>query len=197
MIIMRLGKILRLSLMMFLIHASADTFSQKTDSLKCWCENDRLKWDDFKGKIPNNGDSSFLSAGTGYRLVAIPIEKNDVLSYDIKIVFKKYESWTIDTTAEYLLAHEQLHFDIAELYARKLRKGIQDVSKTNRNPTEEVFKPVIQKLYLETANTQRKYDEETIHGIITESQIEWEKKIALELKKLQKYVSTPADCQLN
>lgn len=68
--------------------------------------------------------------------------------------------------------------------------------KTNRNPTEEVFNTVIQKLYLENASMQRKYDEETVHGVIADSQIKWEKKISSELKSLEKYASTPADCRL-
>lgn len=195
MTIIRAARMLRLFvIIVFFVHVSLDTFSQNNDSLKCWCNGDKLKWDDFKGKIPDNGNS-YLSAGTGYGLIPVRTRKNGLLSYNIKVVFKKYASWKRDT-ADYLLAHEQLHFDIAELYARKLRKAIQDVSKTNQNLTEEVFNTVIQELYLENARMQRKYDEETINGIIAESQIEWEKKISLELKKLEKYASTLADCQL-
>jgi hypothetical protein len=177
----------------FLVHASSPSFSQDTDSLMCWCSRDKLRWDDFKGKLPDNM-SSHLSAATAYTLIPVPTKKNNLLSYDIKVVFKKYESWKTDTSNN-LLAHEQLHFDIAELYARKLRKAILDVPKTNRNPTEEVFDVVFQKLYLETASMQRKYDEDTIHGVIPESQKEWEKKISLELKNLEKYASTNANCQ--
>jgi hypothetical protein len=192
MIVIRMEKKLRLIIVIVLfVHVSSATLSQDIDSLKCWCR-DKLKWDDFKGKIPNGG--SHLSAGTSYRLIPIRTRRNDLLSYNIKVAFKKYQSWKKDT-ADYLLAHEQLHFDIAELYARKLRKAIQDVPKTNRNPTEEDFNTVIQKLYHETASMQRKYDEDTMPGIITESQIEWEKKISLELKNLEKYASTSADCQ--
>lgn len=194
MTIIHVRKMLRLIIIVFFVQVSADALSQNTDSLKFWCNKDKLRWDDFKGKIPDNGNS-YLSAGTGYGLIPVRTRKNDLLSYDITLVFKKYESWKKDT-AEYLLAHEQLHFDIAELYARKLRKAIQDVPKTNRNPTEEVFNTVIQKLYLENASMQRKYDEETIHGIIAESQIKWEKKISLELKNLEKYASMRTDCQL-
>jgi len=195
MIVIPKRKMLRLIVVIvFFVHVSLDTLSQDTDSLKCWCSRDKLKWDDFKGKITDNG-SSYLSAGTAYGLIPVRTRKNDLLSYNIKVVFKKYVSWKTDT-ADYLLAHEQLHFDIAELYARKLRKAIQDVPKTNRNPTEEVFNIVIQKLYVENASMQRKYDEETIHGVIAESQLKWEKKIALELKNLEKYASTSADCQL-
>lgn len=194
MTIIHVRKMLRLIIIVFFVQVSADALSQNTDSLKFWCNKDKLRWDDFKGKIPDNGNS-YLSAGTGYGLIPVRTRKNDLLSYDIKLVFKKYESWKKDT-AEYLLAHEQLHFDIAELYARKLRKAIQDVPKTNRNPTEEVFNTVIQKLYLENASMQRKYDEETIHGIIAESQIKWEKKISLKLKNLEKYASMRTDCQL-
>lgn len=179
----------------FFVHLSLDTLSQNTDSLKCWCNKDKLKWEDFKGKIPDEENRSYLKAASAFQLTPVRVEKNNVLSYNIRIVFERYEAWTMDTS-NYLLAHEQLHFDIAELYARKLRKAIQDVPKTNWNPTEEVFNTIIQKLYLEFANMQAEYDKQTIHGIIAESQIKWEKKIALELKNLEKYASKHVDCLL-
>lgn len=186
---------LRLILIVLFVHISGAILSQDSDSLKCWSRTNKLKWDDFKGKVPYDGDRSYLSAVSSLRLIPIRTNKNNLLSYYIKVVFRKYDSWTIDT-AKHLLSHEQLHFDLAELTARKLRKAIQGVSEINQNPTEEDFNSVIQKLYIESANMDAMYDKETIHGIDRKSQLEWQQKVCLELKKLEKYASTPTDCQL-
>lgn len=191
---MRNTILLRLIVIIFGAHVSSDVLSQNSDSVKCWSEKDRLKWSDYKGKISSNPDSSYLHAVTWCSYNSKPFRKNDILSYHVALVFKKYKSWKRDT-AKNLLAHEQLHFDIAELYARKLRKAIRGVSETISNPTRQDFTFVIQKLYLENAAVQNKYDNETVHGVIAESQVAWEKKICLELKKLKDYASKPEDCK--
>jgi hypothetical protein len=178
----------------FVFHFSADVLSQTTDSLKCWSSEDRLKWTDFRGVKPKDAGSSFLKAASAIRITPIPFRKDDILNYNVKLVFKKYEAWTTDT-ANYLLAHEQLHFDIAELSVRKLRKAIHGIMKATPNATSEDFFLAIDKAYNETAAMQAKYDDDTAHGVIAEAQSAWEKKVCFELKQLKEYASTPADCK--
>jgi len=185
---------LKLILIIFATLISSDVLCQNSDSLKCWSDKDKLKWSDFKGRIPDNADSLNLYAVAPCRLHAIPVRTHDVLSYHTTLVFLKYDAWARDT-AKYLLAHEQLHFDIAELHARKLRMAIQEISKKIKNPKAQDFLPVIQKLYLENRNMQDEYDQQTYHGVITDTQQEWQKKIFLELNKLKAYTSTAADCK--
>jgi hypothetical protein len=179
--------------MILIYHVPSDLYSQNSDSLKCWSNIDRLRWCDFKCKIPENGENSYLTAITSYRLIAIPFRNEDLLNYDVKLFFKKFESWTRDTT-DYLLSHEQLHFDIAELYARKLRKTIQGLLEVTQRPTENDFESVIKKIYAENKNFQREYDEATIHGLDQEAQKKWTEKICLELERLKAYTSTLSDC---
>lgn len=83
------------------------------------------------------------------------------------------ESWTKDTTSDAVLAHEQLHFDIAEVYGRKLRKAIRNVS--DRQP--ESFSKVIQPIFAEEIKMQDQYDRETSHGTYTNRQDAWRKKL--------------------
>ncbi len=173
---------------------STDVLSQTTDTLKCWNSEDKLKWSDFRGVKPKDRSSSHLKAASAIRIIPTPFMKNDILSYKVKLVFAKYEAWTTDTGG-YLLAHEQLHFDIAELSVRKLRKAMLGITKVNPNPTSKDFFSVIERAYLETSNIQAAYDEETAHGVITESQAKWKEKVRLDLKELQDFASTPADCE--
>ena len=179
----------------FFVHISLDILSQDADSLKCWCKNDKLKWSDFRGKKPEDEDS-FLGARTAIGIIPLAFRKDDALNYQVKVVVRRYDSWKTDT-AKHLLIHEQLHFDIAELTARKLRKAIEGLRRTIPKPTAQDFRAVIQKLFGEDANMQAQYDKDTVHGIIAESQIKWEKKISLELKNFEKYASRRADCELH
>ncbi|HEY5750640.1 MAG TPA: hypothetical protein VIU12_31475 [Chryseolinea sp.] len=181
---------LRLMAVIFVTHISSDLLSQDTDSLKCWSSTNKLRWGDFRGKTPGDENDLYLHAVSWSRVEPILVEKNNAFSYRVRSVFHRYKSWKTDT-AEYLLAHEQLHFDITELLARKLRKAIQ----ASPDPTGESFDPIIQKLYEECTNMQTTYDKDTAHGIIAGSQARWKMKICVELAKFKEYASTPADCE--
>jgi len=189
-----LRKCLKLILIISSVLISPNVLCQSSDSMKCWSDKDKLKWSDFKGKRSENNEDNFLAARTAIATIPIASIKNGILDYQVKVVVRRYHSWTTDTTKR-LLAHEQLHFDIAELSIRKLRKAIQCIRTAKQKPTEQDFDAVIEKSYLEHENMQDEYDQQTYHGVITDSQVEWQKKIFLELNKLKAYASTAADCR--
>mgnify|MGYP003411338995 CR=1 FL=1 len=66
---------------------------------------------------------------------------------------------------------------------------------TSELPTSYRTTLALARAYLETSNIQAAYDEETAHGVITESQAKWKEKVRLDLKELQDFASTPADCE--
>ena len=86
------------------------------------------------------------------------------------------------------MLHEQLHFDITELYARKFRRRI-----SNNTFTKDIASE-LNKLYgtidKELEQTQNKYDSETEHSINTTMQEKWSNYVKAELKKLAKYKSS-------
>ena len=109
------------------------------DSLIYWEKNWKLSSGDFKAKIPN--DCGHDKARSSLALVPSLINRDK--STDIKVIcaFNKYESWIIDSSNA-ILMHEQLHFDIAELFARKIRKGLLVLIKSNQtNP--EIYSKLI------------------------------------------------------
>src|SRR5687768_6828529 len=83
-----------------------------------WNEFYRLQWHDFQGEPQEN---SIGDAGTVVQIKAKPYLVKKQVRYDVYALFNRKKSWARDYS-ESLLAHEQLHFDIAELYARKIRK---------------------------------------------------------------------------
>jgi predicted secreted Zn-dependent protease len=161
------------------------------DTLKCWSGTDKLKWSDFKGSIPLDQIKSSTKAVCPHRLSAHPSREKGILNYRVKLVFQKNRAWTRDTS-KYLLAHEQLHFDVGELYARKLRRAIKEVRL--REPTVKNYQAVIEALISEENVKQDEYDDETVHGVIIENQRKWEKRIPIELEQLKEYASTSEDC---
>jgi hypothetical protein len=88
---------------------------------------------------------------------------------------------------EYILAHEQLHFDITELHVRKFRRQISDVK------VSQSLGSVLDKLHLninkELAAMQNQYDSESNNSINKEAQAKWIVYVVKELKKYEAYKS--------
>ncbi|MFZ6011322.1 MAG: hypothetical protein ACOYXT_13320 [Bacteroidota bacterium] len=98
-----------------------------------WNEFYKLSWHDFQGKP---GDESVGDAGTFIRIKAKPFFVKKKVQYNVLVYFVKDKSWKRDPSPA-LLAHEQLHFDMAELYARKIRKKIMEMSNSGVNDVRQ------------------------------------------------------------
>lgn len=148
-----------------------------------WQEDRPLTWDDFKGKP----ERRFAAASTSYDILKT-VNKNSV---EIKAVFFTQTSWKKTSWInDQVLAHEQKHFDIVELYARKLRKQIKETNFTSY----EDLKLKVETLYDANDKAMDKYqdlyDEETDGSMNGDKQREWQKKIVKEIKDLDAYKET-------
>ena len=94
-----------------------------------WTSSRKLMRKDFEGTKP---DSSNASAGASIRLRLNYVIKGMSTSFDARCLFFKKESWYVySDTRRLILLHEQGHFDIGEIVARKLRKDLSEsVKKT-------------------------------------------------------------------
>ncbi|UJH92241.1 DUF922 domain-containing Zn-dependent protease [Antarcticibacterium sp. 1MA-6-2] len=90
--------------------------------------------------------------------------------------------------SDYLLSHEQLHFDITELHARKLRKHLSHLSidQLSKKP-KEVLNSFYTKVEKERAAMQLQYDRETKHSLNKEAEAKWQLFVKEELQKLEDY----------
>ena len=163
----------------------AFTQDDKKDMI-LWSADYKLQWTDFMGKPAGS-----LKAMT-WSTIDFSIKKIDAtqLVLEINAYFIKKQSWRQKNfTDDFVLQHEQTHFDIAEVYTRKLRKKL---SGEKYKDTKKAM-PEIQKIYNETFSElkayQKKYDEETKHSINKDEQIKWNKKIADELQSLNAYTN--------
>ena len=90
-----------------------------------WTQHPTLTWTDFKGQPPKSVSYPSAVSDTGFRYQLAC--RNGLLDIDAAAFFSPGGSWARpDGRTPELLRHEQGHFDMAELYALRLRKAIQD-----------------------------------------------------------------------
>ncbi len=106
------------------------SYSQEGSIIE-WNEARKLKWSDYQGVINKNDALGYVK--TVYKIEIFPsnvqVDSQDrVIGYKqltAKAIFFKNKSWvTAEENLGQILQHEQLHFNIAELYARRLKKTI-------------------------------------------------------------------------
>ena len=111
------------------------SFSFVKDEFILWQENKKLKIQDFRA---DNKDTikvnrqQFLGAISAIRIEYSSFQrnKNSVPDFSIKTYFDPNESWML-LKNDYVLQHEQIHFDLTELYARKMRKSVESLRQKN------------------------------------------------------------------
>ncbi|KAA9346030.1 DUF922 domain-containing protein [Adhaeribacter soli] len=147
-----------------------------------WKASRKLTWDDFKAKAD---DKDPLHAMTATNIdMKAKCEKGE-LKVKVESVFVTGESWSKNKKSDRLLFHEQLHFDITEIYARRLRKELLALKDPCSNP-EEINK-VTNRLFEEWKNQEDLYDKETDHGLKPDQMKVWADKITDELTSLEAY----------
>ena len=78
--------------------------------------------------------------------------------------------------------HEQSHFDIAELFARRFRKIISDKSLDVKS-----LQKYYERIYDDYKAYQQDYETVTNHGRIRDKQLEYSQKIDKEIKDLSDF----------
>ena len=119
----------------FIGFISLMSFSFVKDDFILWQENKKLKIQDFKAENIDTikvNRKQFLGAISAIRIEYSSFQrnKNSVPDFSIKTYFDPNESWML-LKNDYVLQHEQIHFDLTELYARKMRKSVESLRQKN------------------------------------------------------------------
>lgn len=150
-----------------------------------WQEASRLDWQDYELRNSKSDGESMFALTKVFHSVRGGMKAGKP-NFQVKVLFVKKGSWTTTYANSRLLAHEQLHFDLAELYGRKLRSTIASLGRQEIQDLK-IYKARIERLLDEFKSKSLSYDEETIHGRIPEKQQEWQAYVAHELNRLSKY----------
>ncbi|WP_340063675.1 DUF922 domain-containing protein [Ascidiimonas aurantiaca] len=179
-------KLFYIQALFFLLLCPVQGQADEEPSVK-WNSARPLTWSDFQGPVDPGTDAAAVTAsGITYGLSATFTGNRITVDCEIETFFYPQKSWYRKELGDSLvLRHEQLHFDITELHARKMRKAIQSSTFTE-NVREEV-KRIYHKTISELQATQRLYDRETNFSRNPDIQSNWERKIANELNKYSAY----------
>ena len=161
------------------------TSSTTTDTIY-WNEDYKLTWNDFKGQPDYNIKT--ISALSSSGLMHSKGCKNGKIIYEVLSYFEKRESWVkAEAYTNHHLAHEQIHFDITELYARKLRRALSE--QHFKCGQEVAFEYYVKQFIDDWHEVQHNYDSTSRHSINREVQAEWSQRIEIELLLLDEYRS--------
>src|SRR5688572_4083802 len=159
------------------------TFGQdKNEELVAWNASSKLTWADYKASPDPRSDAAATT--TTYLGIEYNINREG-FSYKIQCRFSKNRSWGLHRT-DYILSHEQGHFDIAEIYARKLHKSLSEYN-FNKKTFQQDLKEIYENLMREKEAMQEQYDRETNHSINRTAQAAWLSKIYDLLSLYQDY----------
>ncbi|WP_228435851.1 DUF922 domain-containing protein [Chryseobacterium pennipullorum] len=154
-----------------------------------WKEGQKLIWDNFKSPVnrkENPDVIAYTHCGWEYSVVKSSNPKSPV-TIEMKTTFNEDKSWKdVKRINDYILLHEQKHFDIAELFVRKFRKAFAE-NITNSGDYDKKFKNIYNRIASEYQKFQISYDRDTRHGMNKEKQAEYNAAIAEELDNLKSY----------
>ena len=143
-----------------------------------WQETRKLTWDDFKAepiKMGNTAAMTTTKLGFSYNIA------NGKVTYNIDCRFDKNRSWGL-VKNDWILKHEQGHFDISEIFARRLNKAVNEYqfSRTSfQKDLDNIYKSIVD----EKEKFQQLYDNETDYSRNKDKQEEWFERIDAELKQ--------------
>ena len=154
---------------------------QEYDSIS-WSEK-KLTWKDFKDEPPlSDRVAATTASGISYQFSTSGTRNSYKVDFEISTHFYPNKSWyKPELCDEVILGHEQLHFDISELFARKLRKELSETTFTHENVKKKI-KSLYNRNNKELSDFQNRYDEETNFSRNRDQQVIWNKKIEEALK---------------
>src|SRR5882724_3273383 len=173
---------LQRKLLLILLLIPFFSMGQYKEGTVAWSPDRKLSWKDYEAQPDPNSDAA--ASTTTY----LGIEYNFTskgFGYSIECNFSRNKSWGLHKT-DYILEHEQGHFDIAEYFARKLNMKMKSYL-FNRATYERDLKKIYQDVVDEKEDLQDQYDLETNHSINEVKQAEWLKKIEKMLEELKDY----------
>ena len=160
-----------------------------------WSDETPIDWYLFQGVPPANAHQLLQVAAihmsiewkAGYTIRSQGGQTSWVGTIDNYLVTNTMDpslSWVIRSRAtDAALEHEQCHFDLSEVYRRKLEASISCIQVTGRTSGEtqtalqQRLQSVGSEILSRLAQMQDIYDEETGHGTLPEQQALWEDRV--------------------
>lgn len=149
-----------------------------------WEPATRLEWSDFQAKPPKSQRIAATTAsGISYQYSATGTSQGYTLEFQVDTYFYPKKSWYHPEICDsVILSHEQLHFDIAELYAREFRRRL--ASRTFSSAVKAEVRALFKEINQELSEFQKRYDRETDFSRNREAQTRWRRQISERLRSI-------------
>ena len=170
-----------------------------------WSPTVKLTPQDFKNKVPAS------TAATAHAWVALDVAwecRDGSARSHARAIFDPDQSWWRGATSNIwggvegglsrtqldnrrtsaqrdqdLLQHEQLHFDLTELAARKIRRELADLTRACSIPgSNDAIGKAVAAIEAAWSDEQARYDKDTDHGTNRVKQRQWELRVRKELR---------------
>jgi len=166
----------KIILLAFIVSLSGICFGQSKDSTINWEENVKLKWENFQGPpLENSSDMAMTSGSMSFEFKQTSEKDFTVI---LKVFFVPAKSWVKKGQEnDKLLVHEQVHFDIYEIYGRKMIQRIKEIKATSGQDLSDKVGKVFNTTFGELNKFQDQYDLETNHSKIQDKQDIWTQKV--------------------
>jgi hypothetical protein len=185
---------MRLILLLACLFTSCTLIAQIETPRIAWSKKS-LRWKDFKRKPDSTAMKSPWGAVTNSWVEQkYWVTPQHEVHFSIIAWFNPDFSWVKDdckngNAGNYALMHEQHHFDMTELYARKIRKVLSSLELTDSTYRKEIAQ-LFKNFYTQFRLQQERYDKETEHGRNMTMQYNWVASIDDEMKALSAYSDT-------
>ena len=160
-----------------------------------WSSKRPLAWTDFKGQPPRESPAA---AETAYILLhgvqCAGSAAGSAFEYRVVAAFRPDHSWVRPeilkrpADSARALRHEQTHFDLTEVHARRLRRYFMELVAPCKSSNGDLSQ-VAERYVRDEANAQTKYDDETDHGRKAPEQARWDKEVDSQLFATTRYIS--------
>lgn len=169
--------------LLFSVSLNDSKFLDSDDGYLTWHQR-KLKWSDFQGEVP--GDSEFHALT--HSAISLDFQgEGTILEFKIQSIFDPKKSWKRVGVDDYVLNHEQGHFDITEYHARLLRKKLKTAKYKSFSTVSQDIQEMFNLSYTSANEMQIQYDEQTRHSIDRKKQKKWDKKIKKLLSSTSAY----------
>ena len=160
-------------------------FSEKPEGDSIYYSVNRpLTWNDFQSKIANSRYDAEVFPTIGYDEHTEVINGIVNIRMAIKVCLPKSACWAKDASRnDYVLNHEQRHFDIAKIAAEHFKQKLKTETLLADNYDGQINMDYLD-AYREMDDLQKQYDGETRHGSDHSEQQRWNEKIDKEMKSL-------------
>ena len=154
-----------------------------------WSLKRPLTWADFKGEPPRSGGAA---AETAYTLQYGARCTGQTFEFRVVAAFRPKDSWVRPSVLKQpadsvrALRHEQTHFDLTEVHARRMRRHFAELIAPCRVSTDDLS-DIAERMVKEENAAQQQYDAETDHSRIAAEQARWDKEVASQLSSLVRW----------